>query len=331
MIDKAQMSLPNEYLTKSVCILGERWPVAPFTGQFADPVDASVVIHYSVDFEYRPYSIKTETNFTVIIFVHQFTQKHAIGKGRGNLVSEAAQTLVHGEIARYVAGLVNYLIDIVQGTFEESQDNPFPHIRRVGIRDFVSMDNYPVDKNGNRLGQGFSFANPAIDSRIAKRSIGIVSRVNFSTDTDAPIEKIKILRAVELLNSGYHSEALLISFAILDSFVQQAIEKMLKERQIPKARKFLRRIPEERMNTYLGPLLKILTGHSLEEDKPEAWKGLDKFNSKRNAAIHRGLDISYEDAKQGIETARDILVYLGTVSSVVSNLNFGRLPFLFEY
>jgi len=325
------MTLSNENLTKSICILGERWPVAPFTGQFSDPIDNSVVIDCSVDFEYRPYLIKAENNFTVITFIHQFTQKHAIGRGRGNVSSEAAETVVHGDIARYVAELVNYLIDMVQGTFEESDDNPFPHIRRVGIRDFVSMDNYPVDKDGNILGQGFSFANPAIDSRIAKRSIGIVSKVNSSAEGDTPIEKIKILRAVELLNSGYHSEALLISFALLDSFVQQAIERLLEEKRIRKPRVFLQRVSEERMNTFLGPLLKILTCHSLEEDKPEVWESLNKFNSKRNAAIHRSADIPYEDAKEGIETTRDILLYLGTVSSIMPNLQFSRLPFLFEY
>jgi hypothetical protein len=325
------MSLSNENLTKSVCVLGERWPVAPFTGQFPDPLDPSVVVLYSVDFEYRPYLIRAENNFTVITFIHQFTQKHAIGRGRGNVGSEAAETVVHGDIARYVADLVNHLIDMVQGTFEESDNNPFPHMRRVGIRDFVSMDNYPIDNDGNRQGQGFSFANPAMDSRFAERSIGIVSKVDFSTESDPPIEKIKILRAVELLNSGYHSEALLISFALFDSFVQRAVERMLEEKRIRKPGKFLRRITEERMNTFLGPLLKTLTSHSLEEDKPEVWEDLNKLNSKRNVAIHRSVDISYEDAKQGIETIRDILLYLGTVSSVIPELRFGRLPFLFEY
>jgi hypothetical protein len=325
------MALWSNYLTKSICVLGERWPVEPFNGNFHDPVDPSVIISYTVEFHCRALAITPDRNFTVINFVHQFTQKHSIGVGRENPGFEAEDVILHGQVARYVAGLVNYLIDLVQFTFEEVDDNPFPHIRRVGIRDFVSMDNFPIGKDGNRKGQGLSMANLAIDSQIAKRSIGIVSKVNFSFDNNnRPVERIKMLRTVELLNSGYHSEALLLSFALLDNFVQKAIMIILEDKKINQPKVFLSRIPESRLETFLGPLLKILTGHSLEEDKPDVWVNLKKNNKNRNDAMHLSKDMSYDQAKQCIETTKEILIYLHTVNSLVPNPQIDSLPFLFD-
>ena len=324
------MDSSNENLVKSICIISERWPVAPFNGQFPDPHDSSVLVLYSVNFEFRQYSIKAESNFTVITFVHQFTSKHSIGEVGDSLVWNPEDIALHEKIARYVAELVNHLIDIVQGIFKESETNPFPHIRRVGIRDFVSMDNFQIDSHENRRGQGFSTGNLALDSKMAERSTGIVSQVNFSTEDNIQIEKIKILRAVELLNSGYHSEALLISFALLDSFVQSTLERFLTEKGVENPKKFLLRISDERMNTFLDPLLKTLTGHSLVEDKPKVWDNLTKANKKRNKAVHNSADISYEDAKQAIETTRDVLHYLAGFSPAIPNLGIDKLPFLFE-
>lgn len=325
---------------ETICVIGERWPVAPFNGQFPDPRFSSEVVFYRVDFEYKGYSIKAESNFTVITFKHHFMYKGSTeqfsdwGRGKGG-----------ADIARHIVRLVNRLIDLVQATFEESNDNPFPHIRHVGIRDFVSMNSLCGDRRQNLI----SYAQPAMYSRLAERSVGLVSKINFSTEDDVPKEKNRILRAVELLNCGYHTEALLISFALLDYFVQDAVEKMLKERGVTdpnekavgNPRAFLKDIPSRRMQNYLGPLLKILTGHSLQEDNLELWENLKEFNKYRNEAIHSSADTSYEKAKQGIEITRDILLYLGTIPStelqevlggpVVPDLGIDRLPFLLEY
>jgi len=192
------------------------------------------------------------------------------------------------------------------------------------------MDNFQIDSNENRRGQGYSFADIALDSKMAEKSTGIVSQINFSTEDDVPIEKVKILRAVELLNSGYHSEALLISFALLDSFVQHTLERILTEKGDDNPQKTLRGIQRQRMKIFLDSLLKTHIGRSLKEDKPKIWETLIESNNKRNDAIHASTDISYEDAKQAIETARDILLYLATVSSAIPNLGIEKLPFLFE-
>jgi hypothetical protein len=167
-----------------------------------------------------------------------------------------------------------------------------------------------------------------------------VSRVDFSTVGDIPAERIKILRAVELLNSGYHTEALLVAFALLDNYVQQAIEDLLKEKAVHEPRVFSGLVREARMATFLDPVLKSLVRRSLKEDKPHVWQGLESFNRDRNRAMHDSTDIPYENAKRGIETTRDILLYLESIrgtaaaapeSAPLRDLRIDKLPFLFHY
>jgi hypothetical protein len=127
----------------------------------------------------------------------------------------------------------------------------------------------------------------------------------------------------------------------LDSSVQEALEELLGEVGVAEPKDFIRAIPARRLKTYLGPLLKVVTGHSLEEDNRELWRRVGQFNDSRNKAIHESIDVSYDDAKASIETVRDVFLYLGgipkrephegTVQSVVPNLGLDRLPFLLEY
>ncbi len=316
----------------TTCVLTERWPVEPFSGQFPDPRFRTEIVAYQVAFNFKRYSILDEHNLTVISFTHNFfwdgDEEEFANWGRGD---------GGAQIARHISQLVNRLIDIVQTTFDETDDNPFPHLRHVGIRDFVSLDSLCGDRRQNLI----SYAMLGMDARFAKRSIGIISKVNFSTEDDVSKEKTKIIRAVELLNSGYHTEALLISFSILDNSVKEALRTLIGERGIAEPKNFIDAIPARRLKTFLGPLLKVLTGHSLEEENRELWKKLEKCNEFRNNAIHDSIDVSYEEAKLGIETVRDILLYLGSIprrephdgssEPVVPNLNVNKLPFLLEY
>jgi hypothetical protein len=232
---------------------------------------------------------------------------------------------------------VNRLIDIVQTTFDETDENPFPHLRHVGFRDFISLDSLYGERRQNLI----SYGNFGMDARIAKRSTGIVSKVTFHPEDYISNEKTKIIRAVELLNSGYHTEALLVSFSVLDDSVQEALRTLIVERGVSKPDKIIRAISEARLTTFLGPLLKLLTGHSLEEENQELWKNLGDCNKYRNDAIHESIDIHYADAKLCIETVRDILLYLGSIPKseshdgssdpVIPYLNLNRLPFLLDY
>lgn len=191
------------------------------------------------------------------------------------------------QIARHISQLVNRLIDIVQTTFDETDNNPFPHLRHVGIRDFIALDSLYGERQQNLI----SYAMSGMDARFVKQSVGIVSKVDFRIEDYVSNEKTKIIRAVELLNSGYHTEALLISFSVLDESVQEALRTLIRERDIANPDGIIRAISEKRLSTYLGPLLKLLTGHSLEEENQELWKNLGICNKYRNNAIHESIDV----------------------------------------
>lgn len=318
----------NTIPVASTCVVSQRWPVLPFSGQFADPRDCALEVLYEVDMQHKPYLITPGQNLTVIRFKHWFhfngtsTEFAEWGRGKGLAV-----------FARHLVRLVNTLIDLVQGTFEGSPDNPFPQMRHVGFWDFVSMDSLCGEHRQNLI----SFAQPGFDWHLARSSRGSVSKVNFSVEDDPPNERLKLLRAVELLNSGYYTEALLVSFALLDHFVMQTLQVLLADRGVGDPGDLLLAISSKRLKTYLGSLFKTITGHSLQEDEPGLWKRLDKLNNDRNNAMHRSAEIEYEKAKDGIETVRDILLYL---NAFLQKAGFGhnpavlgidKLPFLLEY
>jgi hypothetical protein len=322
----------NAIPVETVCVLAERWPIEPFSGQFSDPVFTKMTVAFQVVFEFKSYSIVEEQNLTIIFLKHNYFWEGDVDQfaqwGRGN---------GGAEIAHHICQLVNWLVDLIQENFDETDDNPFPHLRHVGMRDFVALDSLCGDRRQNLI----SYAMLGMDARFAKRSVGIVSRVDFSLYDNGPIEKLKLIRAVELLNSGYQTEALLISFAILDHAVQEVLLDLIKSRGIGKPDGLLNQVKERRLEMYLDPVLKLLTGHSLKEEEPDLWDSLMECNGLRNRAIHDSKDASYESAKLNIETVYDILVYLNSIPKteaqgrlsepVFPNLNLKRLPFLLEY
>lgn len=311
-------------------IIGERWPVYPFQGQMDDPRFRNHVVVYRVAFEYPGYQIAEHQNLTVITLSHSFlyggteAQLGEWGRREGGPV-----------IANYIVDIVNRLVDLVQATFKQTDTNPFPHIRHVGVRDFLLLDVLCGPKRQNLI----SYAMPALDARMAKHSIGLVSMVNFSTVDEPPKDKIKMLRAVELLNSGYRTEAVLVAFAVLDKVVQETLITLMEERGIKEAKVVLQVIPANRLKNYLGAVLRMLTGRSLQDDNTELWKRLGELNDHRNKAIHEAIDLSWNDAVAGIETVRDILLYLSSVKraglqevdeTVLKRLDIDRLPILLQ-
>jgi hypothetical protein len=320
----------------TTCVLSERWPVEPFDGEFVDPRFHNKIVTFRVGFDSKRNSVIEQDNHTVIIFKHWFSwggdEEGFANWGRGQGIEFFPQM---------VSQLVNRLIDIVQTAFIETDGNPFPHLRHIGIRDFILLDTL----YGERLQNFVSIGDFGMDSRSARRSIGILSKVIFPTEVESSNEKTKIIRAVELLNSGYHTEALLISFAILDNSVDEAIKIMCKENGISDVNKTIKSIHLKRrkiseLEKKLGPILKRLTGYSLVKEQ-ELWRNLVVCTGYRNDAIHDSIDVSYKNAKLCIETVRDILSFLNNIprkkhinrltKPYVPNLNLKKLPFLLEY
>ncbi|MFC1924044.1 hypothetical protein ACFLXA_01585 [Chloroflexota bacterium] len=318
---------------ETTCVLSERWPVLPFNGRIDDVRFRMYAIDYEVKFIHRPYLIDETQNLTVLKLKHVW-----VWEGSEDQFSCWGREEGEGEIAWHISDIVNRLIDLVQATHYKTELNPFPHIRHVGIRDFLLIDTLCGPRRQNLV----SIGNITLDARTARRSIGALSTINFTTADEPTKETIKLLRAVELLNCGYRTEALLVAFSILDSAVQEALSLILEDRGVSEPEAFLKKVTKKRLEKFLDPLLKKLTGHSLKKDNPELWDKLGTVNNNRNRAMHRAIDMDYRQSKEGIETIRDILLYISKIprpitkseesdDKVAPKLDIEDLPFLMEW
>lgn len=116
---------------KTTWVIGGRWPVRPFRGQIDDPRFPNQTVLYQVDFHYPPYQIEERQNLTIVSLDHVF-----LWDGDEDEFARWGRTTGQEEIALHIADIINRLIDLVQATFTATESNPFPHIRRVGPRDF---------------------------------------------------------------------------------------------------------------------------------------------------------------------------------------------------
>jgi len=110
----------------------------------------------------------------------------------------------------------------------------------------------------------------------------------------------RYVRCFELLEHGYYTEAVIVAFSVLDDLVQQVLhDHMSKNGMASKKDRnaLLRGIKEQRLKLYLGQVLKILTGKSLQEMWPEAPAALDWLNSTRNKVAHQGYRADSTAAK----------------------------------
>jgi hypothetical protein len=107
----------------------------------------------------------------------------------------------------------------------------------------------------------------------------------------------RIVRCLELAEHGYYSESVIIAHATLDDLVQ----RMLRDRLVAQglgesdAKGLIRSIKEDRWAKYLGPLLKTLSGKSLNDVWPQGMRAVAQVNKWRNDLAHAG---SQADSRQ---------------------------------
>ncbi|MBK8509558.1 MAG: hypothetical protein IPL51_13250 [Candidatus Competibacteraceae bacterium] len=205
-------------------------------------------------------------------------------------------------------------------------------LRTVGIGDtlmyFSSIDGMPTGdlniglKNyaGNNAWHGqVSTTDPHGTSQLAAPHIG----------TNTLVLARRYVRCYELLEHGFYSEAFIVAFSILDDFIQQTLYELLDSKGLKTKKQqdeLLRGIKENRLRLYLGPLLKITFGHSIEELWPDSGIALDWLNKTRNRIAHAAEQIDYETAAKGIFVCLKILVVLreNAVTKIDLNIELFR-------
>ncbi|NLV74670.1 MAG: hypothetical protein GXY52_08310 [Chloroflexi bacterium] len=68
----------------------------------------------------------------------------------------------------------------------------------------------------------------------------------------------------------------------------------------------------------LDSLLETNTGYSLKRHNRALWNSFDQLSSLRNDAIHRGANVSVQDAQFALQVTRDVLAWLAFVRSRLS-------------
>ena len=123
----------------------------------------------------------------------------------------------------------------------------------------------------------------------------------------------RYVRCFELLEHGFYSEAFIISFSIMDDQVQLMLHKLLEQKGVETEddqKDFSRSIKENRLNFFLGPLLKVLHGKGLIDMWPKGIDALAWVNRTRNDIAHNGLKTDHTTAAKGIFVCLKILFLL---------------------
>ncbi len=164
-------------------------------------------------------------------------------------------------------------------------------------------------------------ANPALLSAVAARRI-TPSLPRLCGGERLPPALRGLLRACDLVECGYPTEAALTAFSILDAAVQETLTVGMQSLDVDpdSAEQLLRNTTQSRLATYLGPILKLITGHSLAEDHATLFGTAKSLNAQRNAAIHQGTDLTRSDGRRACLIVFDVLEYLNVVSSPTREL-----------
>jgi hypothetical protein len=124
---------------------------------------------------------------------------------------------------------------------------------------------------------------------------------HINSDT-YPIAR-RYVRCFELIEHGFYKETVIVAHAILDDVIQDVIHDQIASKGLDDAQSrevLVRAIKEERFKVYLGPLLKILAGVSIEEIWPDAKLAINWLNKTRNMIAHRGSSDDRDSASKAI-------------------------------
>ncbi len=155
-------------------------------------------------------------------------------------------------------------------------------------------------------------ANPTLAGSVLPPNFdtGLAQPGAFATSPARPTRSL--LRASDLVEAGYPTEATLVAFALLDAVVQDALMDGMDQLGLSNdsANSLLRNTTQSRLATYLDPVLKLVTGASLAEQDPALFGRIGQLNRVRNRAIHSGTEVRRTDARKAIQTVFDTLVFI---------------------
>lgn len=177
-------------------------------------------------------------------------------------------------------------------------------IRTVGIGDTLFYTSFIDGVSTGDLNLGIRLSkhsHPWIDLPFDQHGTTELAKPHINADTYSIARRY--VRCFELLEYGFYKEAVIVAHAILDDVIQDVIHDQIAAKGLndEQSRDLLvRAIKESRFRIYLGPLLKILAGVSIEEIWPDATAAIKWLNTARNRIAHRGSTDDRDSACKAI-------------------------------
>ncbi len=206
-------------------------------------------------------------------------------------------------ITDLIIGYQNFFIDYIK--YKAPYSPEIQNIRHFGPAEWpyldVKFDNTDV----------LMRLNSSLRSEVSAQKLNIDTD-DLSNGYELPFSLRGLLRACDLAECGYPTEALLLSFAIVDAAIQRVLKKGMERLSITaeEANALLRNTTQSRVATFLGPIMKLTFNVSLEEHNSSLFGQLTSLNKMRNDAIHNGLEIKRSQARDACVCAFDVLDFL---------------------
>lgn len=152
----------------------------------------------------------------------------------------------------------------------------------------------------------------------------------------------RLMGSVDLLNLGFHTEAFITLFALVDDLVQEVIKTGMSQKGLGEDEQedVVFAIKEARLKRFLTTLVKLCDWKSLQEEDPDLFRALMKANRLRNDIMHGSVRLSRKQATDHGQALLSTIAWLSTnpfgyaIPPIpplrLAQLEFGPVPLLPE-
>jgi hypothetical protein len=174
--------------------------------------------------------------------------------------------------------------------------------RQIGRSDVLAM--YGFSDGSQKISQ-FNFTTVALQDPFATKYAALSDEYRGARFAIA----MRLLRCMELSGVGFHTEAFLVAFSVLDDTVQTVVKEVLESRGLTESevKEVVFGIRESRLRRMLGHTLKMTCQIDIETVWAEVFRALAWTNTTRNRLSHAGQSATIGDASACLYVVERIL------------------------
>jgi hypothetical protein len=214
-------------------------------------------------------------------------------------VSEIKEHFIHRNLKVKLIEFINIFIDNIRYTHYKENGLSKIHLRNIGIDDIL-RSHLIIDGKLVNSSHKVSYQKDDLEKSF---KIGKI-------EENIPYSWNALNKAVDLLELGFYNESLIVGFNLLDFCVQETLKQNMQNLEPEEKKLILRKIENQRLETYLGVFLKLITGRNVFNENLTI-KDLRELNKFRNNIIHAGKNSTYHESAK----------YLQTIYKIVKSLN----------